>query len=106
MAYYKNNYEAYYRRIKSNYNVKNTENKKKSLSPKSSMSNIIFFDIIAALLFLAILIGGKNIQNKEINNIYNKIENMIKEENKLLENYNRDFYNEVVNFYNNIIENE
>lgn len=70
------------------------------------MSNIIFFDIIAALLFLAILIGGKNIQNKEINNIYNKIENMIKEENKLLENYNRDFYNEVVNFYNNIIENE
>ena len=31
---------------------------------------------------------------------------MIKEENKLLENYNRDFYNEVVNVYNNIIENE
>ena len=106
MAYYKNNYEAYYRRIKSNYNVKYVENRKMSLSPKSSMSNIIFFDIIAALLFLAILIGGKNIQNKEINNIYNKIENMIKEENKLLENYNRDFYNEVVNFYNNIIENE
>lgn len=106
MAYYKNNYEAYYRRIKSNYNVKDVENRKMSLFPKSSMSNIIFFDIISALLFLAILIGGKNIQNKEINNIYNKIENMIKEENKLLENYNRDFYNEVVNFYNNIIENE
>lgn len=106
MAYYKNNYEAYYRRIKSNYNVKDIENRKMSLSQKSSMSNIIFFDIIAALLFLAILIGGKNIQNEEINNIYNKIENMIKEENKLLENYNRDFYNEVVNVYNNIIENE
>lgn len=35
MAYYKNNYEAYYRRIKSNYNVKDVENRKMSLSQKA-----------------------------------------------------------------------
>ena len=106
MAYYKNNYEAYYRRIKNNYKVKDIQNKKMSSLKKGSMSNIIFFDMIVSLFFLVVMIGFKNIQNEEINSIYNKIENMIKEENELPENYNKDFYNEVINVYNSIMDNE
>lgn len=108
MAYYRNNYESYYRKMK-NVSIRDKDNRNKCkkgyIGKKGNLSKILIYDLTVSLLFLIILLTLKNIQNKDANILYNDIKNVINEKNETLETFNDNFYSEVLDVFNSISEN-
>ena len=108
MAYYRNNYESYYRKMK-NVSIKDKGNRNKCekgyIGKKGNLSKILIYDLTVSLLFLTILLTLKNIQNKDANILYNDMENLINEKNETLETFNDNFYSEVLEVFNSMSEN-
>lgn len=105
MAYYRNNYEAYYRKMR-NGSIKDKDNmceiSKRTMRKNGTICKILIYDLALSLVLLLSLITLKNIQNEDLNVLYSEVESRINEKNEKLENYNSNFYNEALDVFNSI----